>query len=115
MDPAQKERLGKKWACYSCGVRFYDLKKPDPICPKCEADQRESPVFEKPKRARKKAKKKATKKVAKKVAKKKPAKQAGSKAVPPPDGIDPDEEGPPDLEATEISPADAADLRVEAD
>ncbi len=47
MEPERKERLGTKWACYACGVKFYDLKKPEPICPKCEADQRESPVFEK--------------------------------------------------------------------
>jgi uncharacterized protein (TIGR02300 family) len=55
MDPERKARLGAKWTCYSCGARFYDLNKPDPACPKCGADQRQSPVFEKPKRVRKKA------------------------------------------------------------
>ncbi|MEE9280463.1 MAG: FYDLN acid domain-containing protein [Myxococcota bacterium] len=55
MEPERKERLGKKWACYACGVKFYDLKKPEPVCPKCEADQRESPVFDK-KTARTRAK-----------------------------------------------------------
>jgi uncharacterized protein (TIGR02300 family) len=55
MDAERKARLGAKWTCYSCGSRFYDLNKPEPLCPKCGADQRESPVFEKPKRARKKA------------------------------------------------------------
>ena len=53
MEPEAKERLGTKWTCYSCGIRFYDLKRPEPTCPKCQADQRESPVFDKkPTRAR---------------------------------------------------------------
>lgn len=34
--------LGKKYSCYSCHTKFYDLGKPEPICPKCGADQRES-------------------------------------------------------------------------
>ena len=36
--------LGTKYSCYSCGTKFYDLHKPGPICPKCSADQRESPA-----------------------------------------------------------------------
>jgi ribosomal protein L37E len=36
-------KLGTKWACFRCGSRFYDLHKPEPICPKCGADQRERP------------------------------------------------------------------------
>ena len=36
--------LGTKYVCYKCTTKFYDMKKPDPICPKCGADQRESPV-----------------------------------------------------------------------
>lgn len=36
--------LGSKHLCYKCSTKFYDLKKPDPICPKCGADQRESPA-----------------------------------------------------------------------
>ncbi len=47
LEAERKERLGAKWTCYACGTRFYDLKKPEPICPRCEADQRESPVFQK--------------------------------------------------------------------
>ena len=35
--------LGNKFVCYKCNTKFYDLKKPDPVCPKCGADQRESP------------------------------------------------------------------------
>lgn len=36
--------LGSKFVCYKCECKFYDMKKPDPICPKCGADQRESPA-----------------------------------------------------------------------
>jgi len=39
--------LGKKYNCYSCHTKFYDLGKPVPLCPKCGADQRaadEAPV-----------------------------------------------------------------------
>lgn len=35
--------LGTKHTCYKCATKFYDLKKPAPICPKCGADQREMP------------------------------------------------------------------------
>lgn len=34
--------LGTKYLCFKCNAKFYDLKKPDPICPKCGADQREA-------------------------------------------------------------------------
>jgi len=34
--------LGKKYTCYSCHTKFYDLGKPEPLCPKCGADQRDS-------------------------------------------------------------------------
>jgi hypothetical protein len=54
MDAARKTKLGQKWTCYSCQAKFYDLQKPDPRCPKCGADQRQSPAFEKPKRTRSK-------------------------------------------------------------
>jgi uncharacterized protein (TIGR02300 family) len=40
--------LGAKHICFKCGTRFYDLKKPAPICPKCGADQRESPAVKAP-------------------------------------------------------------------
>lgn len=36
--------LGTKHVCFKCGTRFYDLKKPEPLCPKCGADQRQSPA-----------------------------------------------------------------------
>jgi hypothetical protein len=34
--------LGKKYTCYSCHTKFYDLGKPIPVCPKCGADQRDA-------------------------------------------------------------------------
>jgi uncharacterized protein (TIGR02300 family) len=34
--------LGTKHICFKCSTKFYDLKKPDPICPKCGADQRDA-------------------------------------------------------------------------
>ncbi|MBV9495733.1 MAG: FYDLN acid domain-containing protein [Acidobacteria bacterium] len=35
-------QLGRKYTCYSCHTKFYDLGKPTPICPKCGADQRDA-------------------------------------------------------------------------
>jgi uncharacterized protein (TIGR02300 family) len=35
--------LGHKHACWKCGTKFYDLKKPAPLCPKCGADARQGP------------------------------------------------------------------------
>lgn len=34
--------FGTKYNCFKCSTKFYDMKKPDPICPKCGADQREA-------------------------------------------------------------------------
>ena len=35
--------LGAKHTCFKCGAKFYDLNKPEPLCPKCGADQRQRP------------------------------------------------------------------------
>lgn len=35
-------KLGNKYDCYSCGTKFYDLGKPEPICPKCGANQKDA-------------------------------------------------------------------------
>lgn len=43
--------LGKKWTCFGCGAKFYDFTKPDPLCPKCGANQKEAPA--KPKAVKK--------------------------------------------------------------
>lgn len=39
-----KEKLGNRYVCYECGTKFYDLTKPEPLCPECDADQRNAPV-----------------------------------------------------------------------
>ena len=90
MDAERRARLGQKWACFSCGRKFYDLNREEPICPRCESDQRNAPPPEKRRiGAKKKAtKKKATKKAAKKTTKKtteeatkEPTKEAPKKAT----------------------------------
>ena len=90
MEAARKAKLGTKWTCYSCQAKFYDMNKPDPHCPKCGADQRQSSAFEKPKRTR---------------AKKPAPAPAPKKAVKPPPPI---EEGE-DLD----TPIDAEDIGFE--
>jgi uncharacterized protein (TIGR02300 family) len=32
-------KYGKRWICVKCDARFYDLNKPEPICPKCGHNQ----------------------------------------------------------------------------
>jgi uncharacterized protein (TIGR02300 family) len=46
--------LGTKHTCWKCGTKFYDLKKPSPLCPKCGADPRHAPVVKAPSAAEKK-------------------------------------------------------------
>jgi hypothetical protein len=43
-----KPGLGYKWGCFSCNAKFYDLGRPDPICPRCGADQRTRPASDAP-------------------------------------------------------------------
>lgn len=31
--------LGKRYKCYKCGTKFYDMNNPDPLCPSCGEDQ----------------------------------------------------------------------------
>jgi len=33
--------LGKKYECAECGAKFYDLGKPEPICPRCGTNQKD--------------------------------------------------------------------------
>jgi len=40
--------LGVKYTCWKCGTKFYDLKKSDPVCPKCGSDPRQAPVVKAP-------------------------------------------------------------------
>ncbi len=39
------KELGIKHVCFKCGAKFYDMKKPDPVCPKCGTNQRDSPAL----------------------------------------------------------------------
>lgn len=53
-------KLGTKFECYSCGTKFYDLGKAEPVCPKCGANQKdvaqnESPSVSQASRRRRKA------------------------------------------------------------
>lgn len=32
--------LGSKYVCFKCSSKFYDMKKPEPICPKCGSNQK---------------------------------------------------------------------------
>ena len=48
-------KLGNKYICFECGCKFYDLNKPEPICPKCNANQKNAepePKISAPKRVR---------------------------------------------------------------
>ena len=39
-----KARLGTRYTCFNCGTRFYDLNRPQPLCPRCGADQDDNPA-----------------------------------------------------------------------
>lgn len=39
----RQAKLGVKHVCFRCNARFYDMNKPEPLCPKCGADQRTKP------------------------------------------------------------------------
>ncbi|HVT18627.1 MAG TPA: FYDLN acid domain-containing protein [Thermoanaerobaculia bacterium] len=41
-------KLGNKFECFSCGTKFYDLGKTDPLCPKCGANQKNAAQAESP-------------------------------------------------------------------
>ena len=40
--------LGKKYDCFHCHTKFYNLVKPDPICPKCGANQKNAKADDAP-------------------------------------------------------------------
>jgi uncharacterized protein (TIGR02300 family) len=39
-----KSKLGNRFSCYGCGKKFYDLNRPEPVCPGCGANQLEDPT-----------------------------------------------------------------------
>lgn len=36
--------LGTKFLCFQCATKFYDLNRPEAVCPKCSADQSLAPA-----------------------------------------------------------------------
>lgn len=46
MTMRDMSRFGTKHTCYGCGTKFYDLNKPEAICPKCGANQKDAPEVE---------------------------------------------------------------------
>lgn len=43
MSPERSAKLGQKYVCFECAAKFYDLNKPEPLCPKCGANQNARP------------------------------------------------------------------------
>ena len=41
--PAEARNLGRKFTCFKCSCKFYDMERAEPLCPRCGADQREDP------------------------------------------------------------------------
>jgi hypothetical protein len=41
--PVDKALLGTRYTCYECGAKFYDMNKPEALCPSCNADQVNDP------------------------------------------------------------------------
>ncbi len=38
-----KSQLGTRYTCFQCGTKFYDLNRPEALCPSCGADQKDDP------------------------------------------------------------------------
>jgi len=41
-------KFGKKFTCWSCATKFYDLNKPNAKCPKCGANPEDDPKKDQP-------------------------------------------------------------------
>ena len=39
-----RSHLGNRFTCFECGKKFYDLNKPEPICPNCGSNQADDPT-----------------------------------------------------------------------
>jgi len=37
---AKEPVLGKKYTCFKCACKFYDLGRPEPVCPRCNTNQK---------------------------------------------------------------------------
>ena len=69
MSASHKPELGTKYKCFKCECKFYDLGRPEPLCPRCGADQREDPSPD-PREAYTSPRRRGTKKTTKKKKKK---------------------------------------------
>ncbi len=38
-----KAKLGARYTCFQCSTKFYDLQRPEAICPECQANQVDAP------------------------------------------------------------------------
>jgi hypothetical protein len=36
---AAESKYGNKFTCFACGCKFYDLHKPEAVCPRCGTNQ----------------------------------------------------------------------------
>ncbi len=71
--PDQAQNLGAKFTCFKCECKFYDLGAPEPLCPRCGADQREAPAPEPVASSRRRSKPRAKKRVVPAIVTPKPA------------------------------------------
>ena len=39
-----RSQIGRRYSCFSCGCKFYDLNRPEPLCPRCGANQLDDPA-----------------------------------------------------------------------
>jgi uncharacterized protein (TIGR02300 family) len=37
-----KPEWGNRYVCFSCGCKYYDLNRPESLCPRCGSDPREA-------------------------------------------------------------------------
>lgn len=38
-------KFGTKYTCHSCAAKYFDMKKPNPVCPKCGANPKDDPAL----------------------------------------------------------------------
>jgi len=36
-------KYGDRYECFQCGTKFYTMGRPEPLCPKCGANQKKAP------------------------------------------------------------------------
>ena len=41
--PDRRASIGSKHVCFQCDAKFYDMNRPEPVCPRCGANQRNTP------------------------------------------------------------------------